>query len=331
MFRQVLVLIKKKLSSIVSDLEMIAKNLDRITDKARKISNDVKSKRVIELLGQLLQDQSRVHNTESIKSEISNLLGINNRFSPGGATKKEEKEALEVVKINSQKILRDHPGELAKLRNDIETVTLEDLIKRFKAMLEKDLTEAYWQKLFEENPFIVNMAFGTPIVKIQGQAYVGGRRVSGSGEKIADFLFKSSTTNNATVVEIKRPSALLLATKAYRGQLFTPSPDLVSAVNQVLDQIYQFQKNISSIKEATRITNLETYSVTGILIIGKSLSDIDQQKSFELYRGNSKNIQIITFDELLGKLELLLNFLSPENHATTGSLSLGNELEDLPF
>lgn len=310
---------------------MIARHLDRITDRARKISNDVKIKKVVELLGQLLQHQSNTFNTENSQFEISNLLGINNRFTLGGATKKEEKEAIDVVKNNSQKILRDHPGELAKLRNDIETVTLEDLIRRFRDMLEKDLTEATWQRMFEENPFIINMAFGTPIVKIQEQAYVGGRRISGSGEKIADFLFKNSTTNNATIVEIKRPSALLLASKAYRGQLYSPSSEVTSAVNQVLDQIYQFQKQISYIKDSSRIANLETYSVTGILIIGRSLSEVDQQKSFELYRGNSKNIQLITFDELLNKLELLLKFLSPEEQATSGPSNTNNELEDLPF
>jgi hypothetical protein len=125
---------------------------------------------------------------------------------------------------------------------------LDDLISRFETMLDKNLTEGPWQKMFEENPFMINMAFGIPIVKLQAQAYVGGRKIFGSGEKIADFSFKSSTTNNATVVEIKNLGSLLLSTKGYRRNLSSPSSDLVSAVNQMLDQIYQFQKNISSIK-----------------------------------------------------------------------------------
>jgi hypothetical protein len=36
---------------------------------------------------------------------------------------------------------------------------------------------------------------------------------------------------------------------------------------------------------------------------------VDQQKSFEPYRGNSKDITIITFDELLAKPKLLQDFL----------------------
>jgi hypothetical protein len=37
----------------------------------------------------------------------------------------------------------------------------------------------------------------------------------------------------------------------------------------------------------------------------------DQRKSFELFRGNSKDVHIVTFDELLEKLKQLREFLTP--------------------
>lgn len=37
--------------------------------------------------------------------------------------------------------------------------------------------------------------------------------------------------------------------------------------------------------------------------------DEDEKKSFEMYRRNSKNVQITTFDELLLKLKQLHEFL----------------------
>jgi len=316
----------------LSDLEMMARCLDRITDKARYVAHNLKHKKVAELFADILSQQTPINKTAGLRSEIAGLIGDSNRFIPGGATKKEEKEALDVVRVNSRKIQKDHPEELVKLRNDIETVTLEDLISRFKIMLEKDLNETHWQRMLEENPFILTMAFGTPVIKIQGQAYVGGRKISGLGEKIADFLFKNSATNNATIIEIKKPKTDLLLSRPYRTQVFTPSSELVASVNQVLDQIYQFQKNIAQIKESSRIINLETYSVTGVLIIGRSLSKIDHQKSFELYRGNSKSIQIVTFDELLDKLETLLQFLNPESKAISNqSTNSEQDSDELPF
>jgi hypothetical protein len=68
--------------------------------------------------------------------------------------------------------------------------------------------------------------------------------------------------------------------------------------------------NIARIKENSRIFDIESYAVHGVLVIGTTPADRDQQKSFELFRGNSKDITIITFNELLGKLKSLHDFLS---------------------
>jgi len=204
---------------------------------------------------------------------------------------------------------------LVKLRDDIELVTLDRLIEKFGEMLGKNLPEARWQKLFNDNPFILNLAFSYPIIKIQDQAHVGGRKFSGDGDKIADFLVKNGISNNAALFEIKSPSAKLLNCKPYRENVYTPSSDLAGAINQMLDQRNKFQKEIASLKETSRIYDLESYAVHGVLIIGKTPLDVDQQKSFELFRGNSKDIVIITFDELLEKLSLLRGFLSGEQAA----------------
>ena len=56
-------------------------------------------------------------------------------------------------------------------------------------------------------------------------------------------------------------------------------------------------------------------------------SDEDQQKSFELYRRNSKDVEIVTFDELLSKLKELSTFLNPEKTEP----SIPDESIDLPF
>ena len=95
-------------------------------------------------------------------------------------------------------------------------------------------------------------------------------------------------------------------------------------INQLLDQIYKFQKNIALLKEESEIYNIETYSVVGVLLVGRSVVIKNQRKCFELFRGNSKNVIIITFDELLEKLKQLTAFLKNDNSNYTRS-------EDLPF
>jgi len=88
---------------------------------------------------------------------------------------------------------------------------------------------------------------------------------------------------------------------------------LTGAINQMLDQKNKFQREIAVIKDNSRNYNLESYAVHGVLVIGITPTEIDMQKSFELFRGNSKDISIITFDELYAKLKQLHIFLSAKD------------------
>jgi hypothetical protein len=60
---------------------------------------------------------------------------------------------------------------------------------------------------------------------VQDQASIGGRKLSGSGEKIADFLVKNSLTNNTALFEIKTPQSKILNDKPYRAGVYTPLID----------------------------------------------------------------------------------------------------------
>lgn len=206
-------------------------------------------------------------------------------------------------------IAEAQPEKLAKLRGDIELVTLEALITRYEGMLGKNLAEGRWQDFFNENPFILNMAFGYPVIKVRGQASVGGRKLSGDGEKITDFLVKNSLTNNTAIFEIKTPQTPILKKTPFRDGVYTPSADLSGSINQALDQKYQFQKQIAQIKDNTRLYDIESYAVHCCLVIGKTPDGDDRKKSFELFRRNSKDVEIVTFDELLEKLKQLSAFL----------------------
>lgn len=182
------------------------------------------------------------------------------------------------------------------------------LIEKFSALLAKPPRESHWQNLLEQNPFILNMAFGIPVVSVQGQASVGGHKLSGKGNKIADFLVKNSISNNVAIVEIKTPDTKLFSSRDYRGN-YPPSLELTGAITQTLDQIHKFQMNIAHICYNSGLQGLKSYSVTGVLIIGMSPSKESELQAFELFRGNSKNVEIVTFDELLQKLKDLYSFL----------------------
>ena len=234
----------------------------------------------------------------------------------------EQTAVLKVMEQNVKSIAASTPEKLVRLQNEIELANLEQLVVRFEQMIEQNLREAIWQEFLKENPFILSLAFGYPIIKIQDQASVGGRRISGKGDTITDFLLKNSITYNTAIIEIKTPNEKLLNEKLYRAGVYAPSTELSGAINQVLDQKYRFEQDIARIKVNSRIYDIESYSVHCCLIIGKMPSNEDRMKSLELFRRNSKDVEIVTFDELLEKLKQLFRFLNPNDETPITPLQL---------
>ncbi len=222
----------------------------------------------------------------------------------------EQEEVLDVVARNTRSMAMSKPDRLATLKKDIELVTLEGLIERYQEMMRSRLPESSWQEYLDANSFILGLAFGYPVVKVRGQASVGGHKLSGKGETIADFLVKNSLTDNSAIIEIKTPQTKILSKSAYRGEIYPPSADLVGAVNQALSQKHNFEREIARIKDNSRIRDIESYSVRCCLVVGTMPGDEGQKRSFELFRGNSKHVEIVTFDELLEKLRGLRDLLT---------------------
>lgn len=239
----------------------------------------------------------------------------------------EQQEAFGLLIDNVTAIAGEKPQKLARLQSEIELVTLRGLIHEYEKMMEEKANERKWQKFLESNPFVLNLAFGYPIIKVQDQASIGGRRLDGRGAKITDFLVKNRMTDNAAIVEIKTPQTRLLNKSRYRGGVYVPSAALSGAVNQALDQQHQFEKEILVLKDKNERDMIQSYAVHCCLIVGKIPVEVDRKKSFELFRRNSKNVEIVTFDELLHKLKDLLSFLSSEEADASKKISA----EDVPF
>jgi len=284
----------------VSDFDEMRRNCDRITRRARQAAQVTKTATIYNQLAYHLGNEQRTLPTDN--DAISKMLRIKINDT-------DKQAAMSLVVEDKSTVKQTDPVTLTKLKNDIELVSLERLISSYEELLTKKTKEDTWQRLFNENPFILSLAFGYPAIKISDQASVGGKRLSGDGEKITDYLIKNGVTNNLALIEIKKPSSTLLNKTAYRGSVYCASTELTGSVTQVLDQCYQLQQNIASIKNNNRIYDIESYAIHCILIIGTMPSDEDERKSFEIYRRNSKNVQIITFDELLLKLKQLHGFL----------------------
>ena len=216
----------------------------------------------------------------------------------------------------------------------------------FKKQLfeDKEWDEKAWQKFFEENDWILGYGLDYKFLNIiQREASVSSTDLDGSNEVISDFLM--GDTRFTVLVELKKPDTQLFEATKNRSQSWRLSKDLMNAVSQILAQKAEWEIKASHgshfDSSGKKIHNL-TVDPKTILIIGSSEQfsgdDRDQvikAKTFELFRRNSRNIEIITFDELYDKA----NFIVNNNRAKQPiepSTSLNNqkanlELDDLPF
>jgi len=221
------------------------------------------------------------------------------------------KATVEAVRSNVETLATEAPEDLLELHADIERVTLAQMIEKYEDMLQKNLPETVWQKFFERNIFILTMVFARPVrlLHTQFHAQVGG--LDGAGAQIGDFLLAEKGFAMA-IVEIKRPGSPLLREKAYRNrEVFAPDEELSGAVSQVLYQQSKLHENWLVHRNRPELQNSRPEAIKCVVISGVLPTNEMQRQSLEVFRNACKNVEIVAFDELLGKLRLLLEHLTP--------------------
>ena len=235
---------------------------------------------------------------------------------------------------------------LETLRDSV--LTKEDLnilsgrkegLRIFKEYLsqQSEITEPQWQIFFKQNSWIFGYGLDYRFLSIlQREASVSSVDLDGKNQVKSDYLLADS--NFTVLVELKRPDTPLFEKDKNRSESWRLSKDLTYAVSQILaqkaeweikSQTQQFDENGDSIEQ-------ETFDPKTILIVGhkeqfsgSTKTDLIKRKTFELFRRNSRNIEILTYDEVFERA----NFIVSDGTENFESQST-NEIEeddDLPF
>jgi len=226
-------------------------------------------------------------------------------------------------KIEKKKVIIDNPEEidlsfikhlnLNKLKNIDSLVSvsrLENILKEWESNKENS-NEEFWQKNFQYHTWILSQIFSCPFIQIGKKFYCGGKEDDDKGGVKGDLLYKNNLTSNLAFIEIKTPKTDIIG-KQYRGDeegkeniIYSMSGDVTGGINQVLNQrkVYLSTHGDNNGKFL--------HNAKCILVIGKitDFKNGDEKKSFELYRSSSKEVEIITFDELFGKIQTFLDLL----------------------
>lgn len=192
------------------------------------------------------------------------------------------------------------------------TESLRDMLRIWHGNQNND-DEELWQRTFADHPLILSQAFAVPIVILKSKAYVGGKGIENSQGKVTDFLVANRVSGNAALIEIKTPKTRLVGA-SYRAGVYSVSSELSGAVVQVSAQRDSFLKDYHQLSHNSDI-QFSAFSPHGLVIAGnlqEGLTDANRRQSFELFRQGLHDVQIVTFDELFGKIENLLHSLQGE-------------------
>lgn len=226
----------------------------------------------------------------------------------------EKDDLLAATAASAGQIAATVPEKLVRLQRDIEVVNLDQLITSYEKALDGGHNEDWWQQFFEANVFALQLLFGGPTVFIDAQVPIGEGNNSAKGKKIADYLLRNAMTNNASLVEIKKPSTKLMRARPYREGVFGVQSEIGEAVTQVLDQALQLTRHDADTKRRLGDSSWVSNAPRCFVVAGRAneLDTDDKQKSFELYREHLAGVRLVTYDEILGQLKTLRDFLTAE-------------------
>lgn len=184
--------------------------------------------------------------------------------------------------------------------------------------------EAVWQHFFEKNTWIfgygLNYIFTSPLSDdLKLEQVVQGYSFFQSGKRVDALLKTRGFISSLCFVEIKTHNTPLIESESYRPACYCISRELAGAVSQIQKTV---QKAVSNIRTKLEVVTPDgnptdnvayLYQPRSFIIIGKldefqTPNGTNEEKfgSFELFRQNINNPEVITFDELYERAKFIV-------------------------
>lgn len=220
------------------------------------------------------------------------------------------------LKIFNRLLKEDNYLQKYKKEESVSQLVTEIETKAKSSISEKTKNEVAWQHFFNKNPWIFGYGLDYIFQNILQKEFSASDTDAAGKEQVnADFLIGDNYFT--TFVELKTPDTELFINKEggkNRSGSWCLSNKLVYAVSQILEQKATGQIKLEDEPyndKGEKITQ-KGYDSKCILIIGNLEKEIEsssdnskikeiKKKTFELYRRDSRNVEIITFDELYNR------------------------------
>jgi len=286
-------------------LQLLNKTFDDVFKKNKAETASVLALIMYKLFPKVAEKPKKKYIANALSTSLSSWGNSIDEFSD--SDKEAIKELFDKLSVSTDFLTSDS---LKKTKEIVDNKYIENTLKQFdvlyKQATETKTLEKKWQKFLKENSWVFSSIFSQPVILYKDEAYVGGKSIENRGGKFSDFLIKNSLSDNISFFEIKTHKTKLLDASPYRGKdVFSATKELTGCINQVLNQRDKFQKNFASLKLESE-QEFETFNSKCVVLIG-SFEDLTkkQKYSFELLRSNSRDVEIITFDEIKKKIQSL--------------------------
>lgn len=185
-------------------------------------------------------------------------------------------------------------------------------------MVSNDWSEAAWQDFFEREQWVFGYGLDYRIMRqFDREMTVGVGGSDNRNRPVVDFL--STFTDYTVLVEIKRPDTdIFRPRQGGRAGTWDFSQEFMGAVSQVLEQKAEWASFAESGKHYSRQTGealaARTRNAKSILVVGsrdefkREQADREadvRRDTFELFRRETRGIDIVTFDELLERARFI--------------------------
>lgn len=204
-------------------------------------------------------------------------------------------------------------------------------IVRFKRLLEdkeffndeklhhSNKPEKVWQSFLEDNPWILGIGLGGQLLTSWDprklETSTTGSSFLGPGKRVDALLKTVGQINSMVFAEIKHHDTPLLASGDYRSGCWPPSAELSGGIVQIQQTVQLATNHAERVADKdsegaetgnfTYLIRPRSFLIAGNLgqLRGASGVHVEKQRSFELFRRNLYEPEVMTFDELLARAE----------------------------
>lgn len=266
-----------------------------------------------DLLRDVLRDPNLVRRTyEANKSDLTELIA-------------NDKNARDIVALEHRRSVVQTMR--TWLANDAEF----DRVARQQGGPERS-----WQNLLEENPWVLGVGLASQLLinwdERRLEQVVAGASIAQVGKRVDGLMRTSGLIRSMVFAEIKHHQTSLLddGGTPYRSGSWRPSRELSGAITQAQQTVARAVESIGSyladhgpdgerLSTGTFLVRPRSYVIAGThaQLLGTAGGPMTERvRSFELYRRNLYEPEIVTFDELVERASWHVELAAAEQSST---------------